>query len=534
MKKLVFLLVMLIPLAAFARFEKLVSDIDVVFGKLSGYVVSLEGDTVYTDLGRDKGVYPGMIIKIYRESEPIKHPITGEVLGNKKVYIGDLKINDVQDKISTGTLINKQRDVQKGDLTVVNPPVEVSVSINEMPKRLEVLLREDLGKANNIVVKDKARLALAFTQKAEGGIQYSLTDTSAKSVIFSKYFSDVDTQEGQVLNAAKDIVTGQPIGKPYKSIAVGHIKKDDKIYLVLATEKEVDFYVFDGKGFTSAGSLGVKLKDVQHVEVADLDGNGTEEIFVVTVVNDSFIKTVAYEFDGKKFVTKAENIPFILRTVYVKGVKKIVAQRIGNDGVYLGGVQELVYRDGRYERGSVVSSAKGVNIYGFGYADIDGDGTNEIMNINDDYKIDVYNGNSVRYTSVEEFGQTPYFFTMSQEKVEQFKTTENDDPFTTEKRKKYLKGRIFVNSDGNIYVVKNSEKFKMLNKMKSYGSSYFTVFGWDSRRLRQVWSSDVFQPVIVDYFMYEEFGRTYLFMLRNFSEGIFSNDKSELIYIETK
>jgi len=534
MKKLIFILVLMIPLAAFARFEKLVSDIDTMFAKMSGYVVSAEGDAVYTDLGREKGVYNGMVLKVYRENEPIIHPITGEVLGNKKIYVGDLKITDVQDKFSSGVLTAQQRAPQKGDIVIVTPPVDVTVSISEMPKRLEVLLREDLGKANNIVVKDKARLGISFIQKEEGGIDYKITDSVTKSVIYSKYFSDSDTQEGQSINSTKDILTGKPIDKAYKSMAVGHVKNDDKIYIVTAADKAVDFYTFDGKGFASAGSIDAKLRDVQHVEVADLNGNGIEEIFVVTVVDDVYIKTKVFEFDGKKYKEIEDNIPFILRTAYVRGVKKIVAQRIGQDGTYLGNVQELVWRNGKYERGQVVSPAKGINVYGFGYADIDGDGTDEVFNINDDYKIDVYNGTVKKYTSVEEFGQTPYFFTMELEKEDEFKTTENDDPFVTERKKKYIKGRIFVNSDGNIYVVKNSEKYKMLNKMKVYGSSYFTVFGWDGRRLRQVWSSDVFQPVIVDYFMYEEFGRTYLFMLRNFTDGIFSNDKSELIYIETK
>jgi hypothetical protein len=534
MKKLIFILVFMLPLAAFARFEKLVSDIDVMFAKMSGFVVSSEGNTVYTDLGRDKGVYSGMVLKVYRENEPIIHPITGEVLGNKKIYVGDLKITDVQDKLSTGVLTVQQRAPQTGDLVVITPPVDVTITVSEMPKRLEALLREDISKANNIVVKNKARLGIAFVQREEGGIDYKITDTVTGAVIYSKYFSDVDTQEAQSMNAAKDIVTGKPIDKAYKSIAVGHVKNDGKAYIVAAAEKAVDLYLFDGKNFTPAGSINAKLRDVQHVEVADLNGNGVEEIFVVTVVDDAYVKTRVFEADAKNFKEIEDNIPFILRTAYVKGIKKIVAQRIGQDGTYLGNIQEMVYRNGRYERGSVVSPARDTNIYGFGYADIDGDGTDEVFNINDDYKIDVYNGTVKKFTTPEEFGQTPYYFTMAMERADQFKTTEDDDPFITEKKKKYIKGRVFVNSDGNVYVVKNSEKYKMLNKMKVYGTSYFTVFGWDGRRLRQVWSSDVFQSVIVDYFMYEEFGRTYIFMLRNFSEGIFSSDKSELIYIETK
>ncbi len=43
-----------------------------------------------------------------------------------------------------------------------------------------------------------------------------------------------------------------------------------------------------------------------------------------------------------------------------------------------------------------------------------------------------------------------------------------------------------------------------------------------------------FEPVIADYYMYEEFNRTYLFLLRTSSESIFGDDQSQFIYIETK
>ncbi len=535
MKKLILLLVLMIPLAAFARFEKLVTDVDDMFGKISGYVVSSEGESVYTDLGRDKGAYKGMVAKVYRENEPIIHPITGQILGNKKIYVGDMILDDVQEKFSTGRLTVQQRAPKQGDIVVVNPPIDVVIKVEDIPTRLEVLLREEISKANNIMIRDKARLAVTFTQKAEGGIGYTVKDTQTGTVVYSKYFSDIDTEAGKSMNAARDILSSKPIDKPYKSMAVGHVKKDDQIYLTLATSRDVDFYTFDGKEFKPAGTLGAKLRYIQNVETADLNGNGIDEIFITTVVGDSAIKSFAYEFDGSKYVKIADNIPYILRTVYVNGQKKIVSQMMGGDGTYLGNISELIYNNGNYERGQSLNTAGKATIYGFGYGDLDKDGTNEALDINSDYKVDVYKKGARLYTSIEQFGQTPYYFLMKSEINTEFRTTdEGEDPFLTESKRRYIKGRVFVNSDGNIYLVKNDEKYKMLAKTKIYGSSNFAVFSWDGRRLRQQWESDVMQPTIVDYFMYEEFGRTYLFMLRNYSENILKDDKSQIIYIESK
>jgi hypothetical protein len=52
--------------------------------------------------------------------------------------------------------------------------------------------------------------------------------------------------------------------------------------------------------------------------------------------------------------------------------------------------------------------------------------------------------------------------------------------------------------------------------------------------LRRVWESDVFNPVIVDYYLQERFGKVYVFLLRNFRKGLLAGDKSEFIYLEIK
>ncbi len=110
----------------------------------------------------------------------------------------------------------------------------------------------------------------------------------------------------------------------------------------------------------------------------------------------------------------------------------------------------------------------------------------------------------------------------------------DSDPFIYETLKKYIKGRVFVNSDNNIYLVQNDQKYKLFGNTKIYGASKFAVYSWDGRRLRSMWQSEVFEPVIADYYMYEEFNRTYLFLLRTSSESIFGDDQSQFIYIETK
>lgn len=539
MRKLILLLIVLIPAVAFARFEKLTADIDDMFARFSGYVVSAEDNSVVTDLGREKGVYPGMHLKVYRKGEPIIHPITKQLLGNKKILIGDIEITDVFDGYSNAKVSSLVRSVKPGDIVTMNPPVDVKVAMDNIPSRLEMLLREELGNAKNILMKDSAGLTLKFTQQEDGGIAYTVTDSSTGTVVYSKFFSDKDLgQSGNSSIATKDILRSQPLDQTYKSMAVGHVKPDGKIYIAAAYARGIDFFVFDGAGFEPAGSINAKFDNIQNIELADLDKDGTDELFVTEVKYETTVRSSIYEYDGSDFKLRNDDMRYIFRTVHVMGEKKIAAQQLAPDGSYIGMVRNFIYVNGKYQEGASITSTREVNIYGFGYSDIDKDGTNEIFYIDDNYKLNVYNGSAPKFTSVEEFGQTPYYFYLKNEVMQFQETTPrgdgNDDPFTYERMKKYIKGRVFVNTDGNIYVVQNDSKYKMLPNTKVYASSKFAVYSWDGRRLRSMWESNTMEPVIVDYYMYEEFGRTYLFLLRNFSDSILGRDKSQFIYIETK
>jgi hypothetical protein len=539
MKKVLLLMLIMIPAVAFARFEKLTADIDEMFARFSGYVVSAENNSLITDLGRSKGVYNGMQLKIYRESEPIIHPVTKQVLGNKKIYVGDITITNVEDAYSDAKITSVTRTVKPGDIVTMNPPVEVAVKIDGLPPRLEMLLKEELGNVRNILVKENAGLALSFTQKDEGGIGYTVSDNKNGTTIYSKYFSDKDLGEsGTGAMGTKDMFRSRTIDATYKSMAAGHVKPDGRIYIAAATMNTVDFFIFTGQSFEPAGSLGRRFDNIQNIELADLDGDGTDEIFITEVKYESTVRSSIFEFDGAEFKTIDENMQFIFRTASVKGEKKIVTQQLSQDGSYIGMVSELVHLNGRYEKGRSLGKTGDVSIYGFGYSDINDDGENEVFHIGQDYKLNVYNGTALKYSTVEEFGQTPYHFVLKSDTITQQEYANPDqkdvDPFAYELIKKYIKGRVFVNSDGNIYVVKNDKKYKILSNSQVYESSRFAVFSWDGRRLGSVWQSDVFEPLIVDYFMYEEFGRTYMFLLRNFSDSLLSATKSQFIYIETK
>lgn len=102
---------------------------------LEGYVVERDGDRVTIDIGRIAGAKVGMRFVVYKEGKEIRHPKTGEVLEIATIEIGEIEINDVKEKTSTGiiTFENAPNAVSYGNMvkTTVEPKPEV---VPEKPK----------------------------------------------------------------------------------------------------------------------------------------------------------------------------------------------------------------------------------------------------------------------------------------------------------------------------------------------------------------------------------------------------------------
>jgi curli biogenesis system outer membrane secretion channel CsgG len=91
--------------------------------KINGYVVYIEGPDIMTNLGARYGVKVGDRFQILRPGKEIHDPQTGELLTVLATPVGVLRIDRVEEKVSTGTIAEKAAglEVQIGD--VVKPVV---------------------------------------------------------------------------------------------------------------------------------------------------------------------------------------------------------------------------------------------------------------------------------------------------------------------------------------------------------------------------------------------------------------------------
>jgi TolB-like protein len=67
---------------------------------VDGYVIKIDGEQLILDVGRNGGLKKGMKCVIYKEGAPIKHPITGEILGKETTVLGEVLVSDAFEKYS--------------------------------------------------------------------------------------------------------------------------------------------------------------------------------------------------------------------------------------------------------------------------------------------------------------------------------------------------------------------------------------------------------------------------------------------------
>lgn len=81
------------------------------FPLLDGLVLQQRGDAIFTDLGQDKVQLNRRLI-VFKE-EPLKHPVTGKVLGSDNVIVGRARVSQVMPEMSKANLLDGKPEAVK-------------------------------------------------------------------------------------------------------------------------------------------------------------------------------------------------------------------------------------------------------------------------------------------------------------------------------------------------------------------------------------------------------------------------------------
>jgi len=83
-----------------ATFVLMADDFVKTFQPVEGLVVSVDGDTLYLDLGEGRGARAGQELTIFRKGDEFHHPLTGKPLGRFEEVLGWAQVRRVAPRFS--------------------------------------------------------------------------------------------------------------------------------------------------------------------------------------------------------------------------------------------------------------------------------------------------------------------------------------------------------------------------------------------------------------------------------------------------
>jgi hypothetical protein len=322
-----------------------------------GYVVRVDSATVYLDWGTASGVQSGDRFSLYREGEPLKHPVTGEILGH------------AQEKLGTGALQSIEEKFTVGQLEIVSKTPQAG---------------------------DRAHwLASAITLEPTAS-----TTTPA-------------ADQGTVLTPAeaslKELWRSDPLEKDAAGITFANLEGDGKKTIIVAYRTKIQAYRLKDKRLEPLASF--DLRSYRHwlsVDAADLKHDGHEEIFATTFMDGlKRPRVVVLRFENGAFKQMGEFEGFVRVIQRLDGSRHLYWQSFSHSReLSYTAVSEVTWEKGAYRTGPPLDlKLFDDQLFGFVWGDWDKDGKEDFAVLEHDEQVRIYT-KDVKWKSSSGFGGT--------------------------------------------------------------------------------------------------------------------------------
>ena len=198
-------------------------------------------------------------------------------------------------------------------------------------------------------------------------------------------FQGVDTQETQQPAPGLGFLASQEarsqsaqfwasrnIKHRINGIAIGDIDGDGKQETVITTEHSVEAYRFDNNHFLKIKILSERhLDNLIGVDVADINANGTPEIFVTSLnPHRNMVNSFVLEFDGQNYTEIVTNSRWYYRVVDHPLRRQILlGQRQKGDTPFSGQIYEMVWENTGYAPADKIGHGRRTHVLGLTYGD---------------------------------------------------------------------------------------------------------------------------------------------------------------------
>ncbi len=402
--------------------KELARDIDQDFPSLEGRVVAVNENWGMVDLGRDRGVFPGMVFTVFRQGKPFYHPVTGALLGYTEDDIGVLQVVRTYPQASLGFMKVREK-VKPGDgvrITAAKVNLYLFPFIDKTGEGFNLMaftqrLRTYLGETNRFNIFGEEKVILTISSASEGGYLNALKKLESDpkvcgaalvgSIVKEKgdyYFKGdiISLDTGKRIDAfyvmlgkggwrpviERDLVFASPNWVDNGvAMGVGDLDGDGRPEVLLAFGNRLDLYRVDVKASTmkliSSFPLKARTRLVS-LDVVDLDGDGKAEIVLSTADETFFaLRSSILSLDPQKrkwhYVVRGKEM--FIRGYNVAGERLLLVQSISKEDplAYAPRLARLV--KGKIKKEKELRGLRGDLICGAQLVDLDNDGSLEVL-----------------------------------------------------------------------------------------------------------------------------------------------------------
>ena len=265
------------------------------------------------------------------------------------------------------------------------------------------------------------------------------------------------------------------------SMSLADVNGDGKIETVLCSSQEIFIFQNDQGRFVKLAEIAVTpIENLIGVDAADINANGTAEIFVTAINgNDNGLRSFVLEFNGKSYERIAENQKWYLRVIDhpLRG-RVLLGQARGIDDIFFGPIHELQWQAGSLESSDSLIWTKGLTVFGFALGDATNEGSDSAVAYDSGDLLRLYTiGGKREWKSDDRYGGSETAIKYSQESAGRV----------------FLAQRIFItdlNASGKyeVVVTKNeSQTGQVFKNYRSYGGGQIVSLSWNGLGLATNW-----------------------------------------------
>lgn len=449
---LAFLSILILPIQLFAQVEQVAKEIVKDLSPTSGVVVMVDKGDVFIDRGSNSDARVGDIFTVYVTEKVIRHPITKKILGKTTLPIAILEVTKVKPKFSICTVLSSQKPIKPGQEVTRFADIPTIFVDRSKASSVEVLhgyLKTRLGDLNWLPDVTESGQKLSSTELENNGIVLAIVAEADSVKMFDQKLRLLRLWPWHPfpqVPMAYQPVPGAPARRYPPTIQPGLAKpaarpEEAAKYPMETSQMEkamapryrkvaefpqsalsVDIYDLDADGtpeaiFITEGTLQVRGlsetgNSVGHSfrgfgRLVSVTGGEGGYIALNIYIQNKQMKSMILRYTEGQLRPIASDLNYILAFVDLNNDGKretLLAQDFDSERFFGARVFKMRIEGRKVRPGPDVKVPRDFHLIGATFADLNGNGTNEIAFVNEHHKLMIFEGNKKLWVSPRRVG----------------------------------------------------------------------------------------------------------------------------------